>query len=178
MRLTPWFAHSGVWAEAGLTATGHAREMRLFCVFFHFFLCVCCLFCLFVFCVFPLCQIGEATQKCVTDARELRFWLDPHIGHRILTFHSQRKKQRISRTRPAHPPRIENAFYTVFDCSFRRMGRGRPDGHRTCLGNALVLSFVCVCFLFCLFFFFFLCVFFPVCQIGELHKNVLQMHGK
>ena len=61
-----------------------------------------------------------------------------------------KEKQRISRALPARFSRIKQVFYTVF-CSFRRLGRGRPDGHRTCAGNAFVLSFACVCCLFCLF---------------------------
>ena len=108
------------------------------------FACVCCLFCLVLVC-FSILSNGRPTQTCVTNAWEMRFWLDSHIGHRILTFHSQRKSNAF----PAHFPRISRAFYTVY-CSFRRLGRDRPDGHRTCVGNAFVLSFACVCCLFCL----------------------------
>ena len=98
---------------------------------------------------FAILSNGRPTQTCVTNAWEIRFWLDPHIGHRMLTFHSQRK----SKAFPAHFPRIaralKKAFYTVF-CSFRRLGRDRPDGHRTCVGNAWEMRGKCVCFVICL----------------------------
>ena len=97
---------------------------------------------------FSILSNGRPTQTCVANAWEMRFWLDPYIGHRILTFHSQRK-QCISRSLPAHCPRIKNAFYTVF-CSFGRLGRDRPDGHRTCVGNAREMRGKCVCFVICL----------------------------
>ena len=127
------FAHSGVWAETGLMATGHAWEMRG--------KCVCLVICLYLLSVlygfsvfFHFVKVVTCTKMCYKC-----------MGNEILAGPSHRssdthisfstEKQRISRALPAYFPRIKNAFYTVF-CSFRRLGRDRPDGHRTCVGNA------------------------------------------
>ena len=118
------FAHSGLWAETGLTATGHAWEMRGKCV--CFVICLCLLSVLFGFSAFSILSNGRPTQKCVTHACEMRFWLDPHIGHRILTCHSQRKDNAF----PAHFPRIQNAFPTHFSIS--------PETHFQDTSNALL----------------------------------------
>ena len=82
---TLWFAHSAVWAEAGLTAAGHAREMRRKCVcFVILFVCVVRFACFF--CVFPVCQIGELHKNVIQKhGKSDSGWTRTH---RILTFHS------------------------------------------------------------------------------------------
>ena len=164
------FAHSGVWAETGLTATGHAWEMRGKCA--CFVICLCLLSVLFGFSVFVhFVKWATCTNMCYKCmGNEILAGLSHRSSDTHISFSTE--KQRISRALPAYFPRIKNAFYTVF-CSFRRLGRERPEGHRTCVGNAFILSFACACCLFCL-----VLVCFPFCQIGDLHKTVLQMHGK
>ena len=151
-------AHSGVRAETGLTATGHAWEMRGKCAgnaFFLSFACVCCVFCMVLVC-FSILSNWRPTQTCVTNAWEMRFWLDPHIGHRILTFHSQRKSNAF----PAHFPRISRALKTHFTLRFAHAGVWAETGltatghawemRGKCAGNAFVLSFACFCCVFCM----------------------------
>ena len=145
-------AHSGVWAETGLTATGHAWEMRGKCVFVLSFACVCCLFCMGLVC-FAILSNGRPTQTCVANAWEMRFWLDPHIGHRILTSPSQRKSNAF----PVHFPRLARALKAHFTLCFAHSGVWAETG-LTATGHAwemrgkcvFVLSFACVCCLFCM----------------------------
>ena len=172
------FPHSGVWAEAGLTATGNARETRGKCV--AFVICLCLFSVLFVFCVlFHFVKLVSYTKLCCRCmANEILAGPSHRSSDTHVSFSTE--KQRISRALPARFPRIKNAFYTVFS-SFRRLGRGQPDGHRTCAGNAREMRFFChlFVFVFCLVFFLCVCVCaFSACQIGDLHKNVLQMHGE
>ena len=108
------------------------------------FACVCCLFCLVVVC-FSILSNGRPSQTCVTNAWEMRFWLDPHIGHRILTFHSQRKSNAF----PAHFPRISRALKTHFTLCFAHSGVWAETG-LTATGHAWEMRGQCVCFVICL----------------------------
>ena len=75
----------------------------------------------------------------------MRFWLDPHIGHRILTFHSQRKSNAF----PAHFPRISRALKTHFTLCFAHAGVWAETG-LTATGHAWEMRGKCVCLVICL----------------------------
>ena len=111
------FAHSGVWAENGLTATGHAWEMRG--KFLCFVICLCLLSVLFCFSVFfHFVKWATYTKMCYKC-----------MGNEILAGPSHRssdthisfstENQRISRALPTHFSRISRSLKTHFPHIFR-----------------------------------------------------------